>query len=556
MDFNLHKRGMRWFTLLCILGFGALGCGSDSGVEEGAFLLTTTPGAPTVANGDTFTALGNTPLNVVVAQSVLVNDTGDNATITDNTVPANGTLNFNRNDGTFVYTPTAGFRGPTDTFTYTLSGSNGTSVATVTINFGTFVVYVDNSAAGPGDGSFGNRFTTLAQAQANSQVGDTIFVFNGTGAAYGGGITLANNQSLVGEVSGFNFENQPRIETVVGVGPRPTITNGAGNGVTLADGNTVQGLAINNVQGSAIAGTGNNGGTVSDVTINTTTVEGIVLTNSTGTFSFNNVTANAAAGRGVELAGNGGGTFNFDNLTITNAGFQGFRCSSLDNGTVNLRNSRIETTGNDGMRVASGDNVTVNVTGTTITDVNNTCFSATADTGGVFNITLGGDGAGNANTLTNPGDGCVFYRGNANTSTFRIINTSFASGARNANATGVFLPITGTHQLNYMFRDNQVAMGNAASHQLLLGNATGANVRFTGNTFTNNHGGFGTISNNSSGTVCAVMTGNTFTNTPFVDSNGVGSTFNIEPQVNNNPAITEGTNVTQVGAGTCPPFPN
>ncbi|MGB0087917.1 MAG: cadherin-like domain-containing protein, partial [Planifilum fulgidum] len=81
-----------------------------------------------------YTTAVDTPLTVP-APGVLTNDTdpnGDPLTAQLVTGPANGTLTFN-SDGSFVYTPNAGFTG-TDTFTY--QASNGVSrslVATVTI---------------------------------------------------------------------------------------------------------------------------------------------------------------------------------------------------------------------------------------------------------------------------------------------------------------------------------------------------------------------------------------------------------------------------------------
>lgn len=530
-------------------------CGCGSSTDDFVFNTANQAAVATVANNDTFQALGNTPLTVDASQSVLTNDTGANVAVTSNTNPSNGTLAFNQANGTFVYTPNPGFRGPTDSFTYTLNGDGGTSQATVTINFGGFVVYVDSSAAGPGDGSFGSRFTTLAQAQAGSQANDTIFLFNGNGAAYGGGIVLANGQSLIGELSGFSFENQPRIDVVAGVGTRPTITNAAGNGIVLADSNTVTGLAVDNVAGHGIFGNANNSGTLTDIRVSNTTTDGLHLDSSTGTFTLSNINIDTCGEQGVEVRGNGGGTFNFDQLNVVNATIQGLLCEALDNGTLAITNSRIETCGNDGMRVNNGNNVTVSVLGTVITDVNNTCFSVTPDNGGTFNITLGGTGTGQAVELSNPGDGSIFCRGNAATNTFRLINTTMTPGARNANALGAFIPINGTHTLNLLLQGCTFNVPGNVSFQIALSATSNANVRMDGNTFNNNNGGFGLISNNGAGTVCYVAQNNTFTNAPFVDSNGAGSTFNIEPQVNNTPAITEGTGVTQVPAGTCPAIP-
>ncbi len=71
----------------------------------------------------------------VDAPGVLANDTdpeSDPLTVTGNTQPGHGTVTVNSN-GSFTYTPAAGYNG-TDTFTYTISdGYGGTDTATVTI---------------------------------------------------------------------------------------------------------------------------------------------------------------------------------------------------------------------------------------------------------------------------------------------------------------------------------------------------------------------------------------------------------------------------------------
>ena len=73
-----------------------------------------------------------------VSVTVLSNDSdpeGDDLTIIGNTAPSNGSVELNA-DGTFTYTPDAGFSG-TDTFTYTISdGNGGEDTATVTITVG------------------------------------------------------------------------------------------------------------------------------------------------------------------------------------------------------------------------------------------------------------------------------------------------------------------------------------------------------------------------------------------------------------------------------------
>jgi VCBS repeat-containing protein len=75
-----------------------------------------------------YTTNEDTPLTVVLANSVLVNDTdteGNALTAILNVGPVNGTLTLNAN-GTFTYSPAANYNG-SDTFTYHANDGTGNS---------------------------------------------------------------------------------------------------------------------------------------------------------------------------------------------------------------------------------------------------------------------------------------------------------------------------------------------------------------------------------------------------------------------------------------------
>ncbi|WP_139195059.1 Ig-like domain-containing protein [Curtobacterium sp. MCBA15_001] len=81
---------------------------------------------------DTGVAETGETLTVPAAQGVLANDTGDGLGVVSNTKPAHGTATVN-SDGSYTYTPDAGYSG-TDSFTYTAQdGSGRTATGTVTI---------------------------------------------------------------------------------------------------------------------------------------------------------------------------------------------------------------------------------------------------------------------------------------------------------------------------------------------------------------------------------------------------------------------------------------
>ncbi|HET9444169.1 MAG TPA: cadherin-like domain-containing protein, partial [Acidimicrobiales bacterium] len=92
---------------------------------------------PPVANDDTYSTAYETPLTVAAPAGVLANDTdadGDVLTAEMPSDPPNGSVMLNT-DGSFTYTPDAGFSG-TDTFTYMVhdpADAMDTAVVTITV---------------------------------------------------------------------------------------------------------------------------------------------------------------------------------------------------------------------------------------------------------------------------------------------------------------------------------------------------------------------------------------------------------------------------------------
>ncbi|MGH6962823.1 MAG: Ig-like domain-containing protein, partial [Dongiaceae bacterium] len=109
-----------------------------SGLSAPATLTITVTGTNDVpvATNDSYSTIVNGQLVVSVGAGLLANDTdidGDTLTTTVTGGPANGTLAQNTN-GSFTYTPNAGFIGA-DSFTYEVAdGNGGTDSGTVTIN--------------------------------------------------------------------------------------------------------------------------------------------------------------------------------------------------------------------------------------------------------------------------------------------------------------------------------------------------------------------------------------------------------------------------------------
>ena len=119
-----------------------------------------------VAVNNAYTTNEDTPLTVVLANSVLVNDTdveGSALTAVLDVGPANGTLTLNAN-GTFTYTPAANYNG-SDTFTYHANDGTGNSnIATVTIT----VYPVNDAPVAVNNAYTTNEDTPLTIVLANS----------------------------------------------------------------------------------------------------------------------------------------------------------------------------------------------------------------------------------------------------------------------------------------------------------------------------------------------------------------------------------------------------
>ena len=81
---------------------------------------------------DTATTTTGTAVTTTAADGVLANDSGTGVSVVSNTQPAHGTATV-QPDGSYTYTPAAGFSG-TDSFTYTAKDSSGqTATSTVTV---------------------------------------------------------------------------------------------------------------------------------------------------------------------------------------------------------------------------------------------------------------------------------------------------------------------------------------------------------------------------------------------------------------------------------------
>ena len=319
---------------------------------------------------------------------------------------ASGTLIIEA-DGDFTYLPAAGFTGNA-VFNYTLNDNdpsgNATDTGQITIEVATpRVWYVDAvNGSALGDGTSDNPFDLLADvsgAAGLDQAGDIIYLFEGN---YSGGITLLDNQTLWGAGDALVVNGV----TVVPVGTDPTISNAAGNGVTVEQGNTLRGFSVGNTTGFDIANT---------------------AAQSVGTLNVSNVTLN---GTGGLFRADTGGTLavQLDSATTSNAGATGILINNTDNSSFTVSGL---TTIND----ATAD-------GISISNSQGSTFTFTGE------VTILNDGGAN-------GDGVDLQNNNATDSTFNFnggvaitVNGAGAFGFR-AQSSGVvnILDPSGTNQI-------------------------------------------------------------------------------------------------------------
>lgn len=213
------------------------------------------------------------------------------------------------------------------------------------------VIHVDNSATGPGDGSFENRFTTLAAAQGVAATDDIIFVHDGDGTStgYDTGFVMMDRQLLLGDgvshlipiVGGSGVVQLPNDVD----GSRPVITNTLGAAVTLASDNEVSGFVIDGDQTGVNMSYGIYGDGLGtpvdnfqsqDVLVQGADVDGIHIRNATGNLDFDRITAQNNARDGIHIAnfGTSDSDISFKDINLLNNGRHGLFMSNFDAATL------------------------------------------------------------------------------------------------------------------------------------------------------------------------------------------------------------------------------
>jgi hypothetical protein len=430
-------------------------------------------------------------------------------------------------DGTFVYTPpvaSAAVPAASDTFTYTITsdtGGTGTptqATGTVTLNITNRVWYVDNTNGGTADGRSNTPFNTLAAAQAASFTSDYIYIYTGSGTTgQDAGITLKNNQLLWGQGSNLVI-NSTVLKIGTGFGTGPTITNTGVNGdvVTLADGNTVQGLLINGATRDGISGNGKAGFTGNNLTVSSNGGSGLHLVNMTGTCSTTNSSfadkAATPASIAVDVSGGLGAVTVDSTNTITTASGRSVSIQARTGGTLTIgatvndsgsgvlinnsaAGSPVITFSGGNKTLNTGVNTAVTIQGNTGTPTVNFAsgtLSITTTTGTGFSATGGGTTltvTTTANVTTGAAANGIVINNvivGASGATFNSVNTTGAT-------TGVSLTSIGNG--NVTINGGTISGGTTGLSMTTLGTSTVtlSGVTFTGSTTAISGSTFGTL---------------------------------------------------------------
>ncbi|MEO2047415.1 MAG: hypothetical protein ABGX16_12675 [Pirellulales bacterium] len=379
-------------------------------------------------------------------------------------------------------------------------------------------VHIDTSAAAGGDGTIEKPLQSFANVAGLSQVNDNILVHSGSVLA-SGQYSAKNGQRILGEggnilqtvdTAELGVTRLPETSPGAIAGSVPII-NGTGDVLTLADDNEVNNFTISGGSRAVVA-SGVNGPTLRNLDINSTTSDGVVLTNITSTSLIENTvsisntagtallvdgggdTANLApsivnsAGRSLDIRNRSGGTLTFSG-PIADTGL-GVVIEDNSASTINLTNALTINTG-------TNDAVTTrNNTGSSVTFSN---LAATTTTANSMLIEGGGSVTvnSNASTLTNTGTGSALiirgdnFVGASGDSTVNIAATINNSGGgrsvtiqdRTANNVILSGPIDDTSE-GVLVQDNS-AGSILFSAALTLNTGTNDAVRLTSNSGTN-----------------------------------------------------------------------
>lgn len=365
-------------------------------------------------------------------------------------------------------------------------------------------VFVNNTSHS--HGTYESPYPTLALAQANSKVGDIIYVFPGNGTTQGmdAGITLQHNQKFWG--SGINHALQTTQGSIIIPAQStqaPKMTNTAGNGITVASVNQISGFTLTEVFDNGIFGVNVENIEISDCTIDRSLSDQIHLeySGASGIAVLDRLTITNGALKGIFIdSATSSMACAVNNCTIQDNGSDSLNASFAHQATCRLMNNTFERNGNNNVINFSGQS-TLLVSGNTFS--NNTSINiapltiiagAAPVSATITKNTMSGNTCGAIHCVLNNTDLAQLTINN-NTMTNNGIGSIGQFGAP------IFVEPNSTTAGNCILRltDNTFSDNSGAGLYCSNGSYNNFQVNATGNTLTGN-GGAGFVFANGSNT--------------------------------------------------------
>ena len=259
---------------------------------------------------------------------------------------------------------------------YTITGGDTANID-FNIQNNELVWFVDAAAAAGGVGNQARPFQAITAAASADSAGDTIFVEHNV-SSYACGITLETNEKLIGEGSGSTLATLSGVTPAIG-SAFPILTNTsvqwptlstAANCITLSSGNTLRGLNLSSAGGTTLTGINFGSLTIADMSVANSAGTAVNLNNGNPTASFTSISASNGA-NGIVLnnttgsftvTGDGGGTKNGSGGTIQNTTGDGITLNTATN--VSLTQLNVTDTANQADGIA-GDDHAIDITSVT-----------------------------------------------------------------------------------------------------------------------------------------------------------------------------------------------
>src|SRR5262245_45352368 len=460
-----------------------------------------------IAQNDSYNTIGNVNISVPAGSGVLTNDLNpggmgtlavtqvNGGAVGSPVATTHGSVTMAA-DGSFTYNPTAGFSGPSDSFTYTLGNGTGkTDTATVTINISGRIWFVNSALGSNGDGRRATPFNILTGAGSADSVdaaNDVIFLFS-SATTYTGGMTLNSGEIIIGQgasqsilsITGFAAPSGTNLLPATG-GSNPTITAASANEITLGSNNQIWGTTFGTTTGTSITGSAYGTLKVRDTTINNGSGRALNLTNGTMDVIPQSLTSTNSSTTGMTLDTSGGSFSVTGTTSITNSGGTGVSLTT-NTGTITFAALNVtNTTSNHSGLVATENTNTITTTsgainsGATGPAVQITRSSGTTPLA-VSLTSVSANGGANGIVLSNT-SGSFTITGDGS-------HTNNASGGTIQNSTSHGVALTNTQNLSFESMSIHDTSGSGIKG---VNGATGAQV----NNFSFTHG---TINNTGTG---------------------------------------------------------